>query len=251
MTNSNELKAAWKAEETKGLTGWDFTYLDNRWKSGDIPWDYRSVVMDSKKEEDRLLDMGTGGGEFLLTLNHPHNLTSVTEGYAPNVRLCLDRLAPLGITVRQVRDGVLPFEEESFDLVINRHEDYREEQVGRVRKKEGLFITQQVGGRNNLPLSRLLIRDFTPQYPDSNLETAVRRLEKCGFKILESREAFIPLEFLDVEALVWYAKAIPWEFPGFSVDSCFEQLLKARKIIETEGAVRSMQHRFLIAARKI
>lgn len=105
-------------------------------------------------------------------------------------------------------------------------------------------------GRNNLPLSRLLIRDFSPQHPDRNLIIAVKHLEKCGFEIPKARESFIPLESYDVGALVWYAKVIPWEFPGCSVDSCFERLLKAQQILEVEGAIRSMQHRSLIAAGK-
>ena len=38
--------------------------------------------------ESRLLDIDTGGGEFLLSLNHPPENTSATEGYPPNVSLC-------------------------------------------------------------------------------------------------------------------------------------------------------------------
>ncbi|WP_346916771.1 hypothetical protein [Clostridium sp.] len=37
------------------------------------------------KTEHRLLDMGTGGGEFLLTLDHPFYNTVVTESYPSNV----------------------------------------------------------------------------------------------------------------------------------------------------------------------
>ena len=35
----------------------------------------------------RLLDMDTGGGEFLLSLGHPFERTAATEGYPPNVEL--------------------------------------------------------------------------------------------------------------------------------------------------------------------
>ena len=76
----------------------------------------------------RLLDMGTGGGELLLTLGHPYELTSVTEGWEPNLALCQKKLAPLGITVKYYdsEKGVpLPFPDDSFDLVIDRHESLR------------------------------------------------------------------------------------------------------------------------------
>ena len=36
----------------------------------------------------KLLNIETGGGEFLLSLNHPKHNTSVIEGYQPNVELC-------------------------------------------------------------------------------------------------------------------------------------------------------------------
>ena len=44
-----------------------------------------------------LLDMETGGGEFLLSLNHPYENTSAIEGYKPNVDYCNKILKPLGI----------------------------------------------------------------------------------------------------------------------------------------------------------
>ena len=43
--------------------------------------------------------MGTGGGELLLSFNHPYDKTSVTEGYEPNIKLCQEVLSPLGIKV--------------------------------------------------------------------------------------------------------------------------------------------------------
>ena len=44
--------------------------------------------------------------------------------------------------------------------------------------------------------------------------------ENAGFEILMSDEAYRPIEFYDVGALVWFAKIIQWEFVDFSV-SCF------------------------------
>ena len=54
----------------------------------------------------------------------------------------------------------------------------------------------------------------------------------------------------DIGAFVWFAHIIEWEFPGFSVDKCFEQLLKMQRIIENQGKIEGTIHRYLIAARK-
>lgn len=43
-------------------------------------------------------------------------------------------------------EDVLPYEDESMDIIINRHESYDIYEVYRVLKKGGIFITQQVGG---------------------------------------------------------------------------------------------------------
>ena len=86
--NKEELLKYLESEEKKTFKGWDFSYLDGRWDDEDLPWDYKTIVKQYLKPELNLLDMGTGGGEFLLTLNHPYNNTSVTEGYNPNYEIC-------------------------------------------------------------------------------------------------------------------------------------------------------------------
>ena len=70
------------------------------------------------------------------------------------------------------------------------------------------------------------------------------------YAVLLSEEAFRPIRFFDVGALVWFARVIPWEFPGFSVEACFGCLLEAQRILEEKGEIRGMTHRFLIVARK-
>lgn len=138
--NENILKKKWKKEEEKAFKGWDFSYLEDHWQEEELPWSYRDIVLDHLKSSDKLLDMGTGGGEFLLTLNHPYNLTSVTEAYPPNLKLCRKKLSPLGIEVREiVSDSELPYESDKFDVIINRHEAFDVNEVARVLKNKGCF----------------------------------------------------------------------------------------------------------------
>lgn len=77
------------------------------------------------KAEYKLLDIDTGGGEFLLTLEHPFKNTSVTENYPPNIEFCKKNLVPLGINVYEV-DGTasLPFKDNEFDIIINKHGNF-------------------------------------------------------------------------------------------------------------------------------
>lgn len=250
--NFDDLKIQWKYDEDFAFQGWDFSHIHGRWESETLPWDYREVVLSFLKSTDKLLDMGTGGGEFLLALKHPFALTSVTEGYPSNVELCNKKLAPLGITVVQTyEDDKLSFENNSFDIVINRHESFDSAEVGRVLKKGGYFITQQVGGRNDCDLSKRLIKDFTPQFPIHTLENNLEALRKSGFLIKHAEEAFTPVRFFDVGALVYFAKIIEWEFPNFSVDNSFDSLCQCQREIEENGFVQGTEHRFIIVAQKI
>ena len=49
---------------------------------------------------------------------------------------------------------------------------------------------------------------------------------------------------------MWFARIIEWEFPGFSVDRCFDRLLKLQEQIEEKGVIEGTTHRYLIIARK-
>ena len=58
------------------------------------------------------------------------------------------------------------------------------------------------------------------------------------------------ITFFDVGAFVWFAHIIEWEFPGFSVERCFAQLLEMQREIEARGRIEGTTHRYLIVARK-
>jgi len=72
-----------------------------------------------------------------------------------------------------------------------------------------------------------------------------------GFQIIKSDETVYPVKIFDVGALVFYAKIIVWEFPGFSVKTHLEKLLDFQRDINEKGYIKSTDHRFLIVARKI
>jgi SAM-dependent methyltransferase len=252
--DKKKLKELWKWEEEQAhIHGWDFSHINDRYEEeGDLPWDYRGLIHAYLREEIELLDMDTGGGEFLLSLGHPYEHTAATEGYPPNVELCKRTLLPLGIDLREMPDcSQMPFENSRFDIVINRHGDYCVSELRRVLKKGGLFITEQVGEDNDRELVELLLPGTPKPFPGLNLQEQVKLFEQAGFEILNRDECFRPIKFFDVGALVWFARIIEWEFPGFSVDACFDRLLKAQQILKELGAIEGRIHRYMLIARKL
>ncbi len=251
--DKEKLKENWLEEERIAyIKGWDFSHISNRYEEEtDLSWDYKEIIQKYLKPTDKILDIDTGGGEFLLTLDHPFNQMSATEGYQPNIKLCTEKLIPLGIDFKAV-DGLddLPFDNENFDIVINRHGDFNIKEIYRVLKKGGLFITQQIGAENDRELVKLLLGDISIPFPEQYLNKLCNKFKKIGFKILRAEEEFKPIKFYDVGALVWFARIIQWEFPSFSVESCIDNLCKAQKILESAGSVDGRIHRILLVCKK-
>ena len=101
--------------------------------------------------------MDTGGGELLADLAPLPSETVASERYPPNIAVAKARLEPLGVqVVTPDDDEILPFENDRFDLVINRHGDFHAPELWRVIRPGGRFITQQVGNRNCLQINQAL-----------------------------------------------------------------------------------------------
>ena len=248
---NNDLRQIWLSEEQASFSGWDFKRLESRWAEAPLSWDYKEIVMQYLRPEQQLLDLGTGGGEFLLTLGHPYHLTSVTESWEPNYRLCKRKLEPLGITVKRPdSEDRLPYEDDTFDIVISRHESYDLSEVKRVLRPGGMFITQQVGGSNDEALSQLLLEDYNPQFPEFTLTNEQKAIHNHGFDILLAAEEYPYLRFFDIGAIVYFAKIVPWEFPGFSVERCYPKLCELQDRLEKDEYIECLAHRFLIVAKQ-
>lgn len=216
--------------EAQPFSGWDFSWLGARMVSEPLPWDYDSMVLARASTSPDLLDLGTGGGEWLSALPYRPPVTVATEAWEPNLEVARARLRPLGVKVlwaesapdnpEQVPDetrGRLPLPAESFHLVVDRHEAFPATEVARVLVAGGWFITQQIGG-NYDDFYRLLGLPLPPRpVREWNAVTAAAQVEAAGLRIVASGEALEVISFTDVGAIVWYLKAAPWTLPGFSV----------------------------------
>jgi hypothetical protein len=208
-----------------------------------------------------MLDLGTGGGEFLSSLNGLPQLTVATEGYRPNWAVAARRLSEQGVHVVAVGEcpdnsrwrgegGALPFSSGAFDLVTNRHEAYSPTEVARVLTPTGLFVTQQVGGRDESELLAWFDRPYEPG-PEWNLEFARGQLEAAGFAVVDGEESFPRRTFSDVGALTYYLLATPWRVQGFDVEADRDHLERLHTRISQSQAPLSMtSHRFWLAARR-
>ncbi len=235
--NQNELLALWRREEREPMAGWDFSYLAGRMVQDELPWDYIARAMQLMANAQSALDMDTGGGERLLDMRArwPARMVA-TEEYPPNLALATERLAPLGVEVRDVRitdEDPLPFDDADFDLVLNRHSAFNAAEVARILAPGGTFLTQQVHGMWSWDLMAYF--DAKPQWPNATPEQYVPRLQGAGLEIVDVQQWDGTFGFTDVGAVVYYLKAVPWEVPNFSVETHQDGLFALQERLEMTG----------------
>lgn len=239
-------------EEQQPFSGWDFSYLEDSGRMVEFPlkWKFSNVLKPYLENCHRLLDMGTGGGEYLSSFAPLPAVTFATEGYEPNVPIATERLAPLGVTVVPIEsDDHLPFEEDSFDVIMNKHESFNADEVARLLSEDGYFITQQVGGLNDCELN-IWLNAEPSHFSNWSLRCAVNRLKEAGLTILKATDDVSFTRFYDVGAIVYYLKAISWQIPDFSVEKYFDRLEAIQAVIDKQEYIDFTRHRFLIVAQK-
>lgn len=232
--------------------GWDFSYVESTHRIQEYPlnWSYRSIVMNYLLNANNLLDMGTGGGEFLSSLTPLPMNTYATESYRPNIEIARKRLEPLGVKVIEIDDsGKLPFEDNFFELIINRHEFYDPNEVYRILNTNGHFITQQVGDQNEKEIN-VWFDSETENNNEWNLEKASKDLLNSNFVILDSKEIMSKTRFYDIGAVLYYLKAIPWQISDFSIEKYYSRIVDLHNEIEQKGLFDSTCHRFIVIAKK-
>jgi SAM-dependent methyltransferase len=241
--------------------GWDFTWLAGRMTSDELPWDFANIVDELAQASPNLLDLGTGGGEWLAHLPTRPPRTVATESWSPNVVVARHRLEPLGIEVLEV-DGApdnndqfgevncsLPFDDGEFHLVSCRHESFVAREVSRILDHGGRFATQQVGDGLFRDV-RALFEVAPPPLPALTGAMLREQVVAAGMQVVESGESVQTVRFHDVGALAWYLTMTPWTVPGFDVVTMRDALARLHRHIEEEGPLRIQQPSAYLVARR-
>ena len=147
-------------------------------------------------------------------------------------------------------DHALPFIDEQFDLVINRHESYDVTEVWRILKPGGIFLTQQVGPRNCVELNQYLGARLMADVRNWTLSQEEETFERVGFSVLQSQEQILDSRYFDIGAVVFYLKVIEWQIEDFSVDKYEKRLREMHHLIQQQEAFYATEHRFLIEVKK-
>lgn len=253
MADPDQLLA--EAEAT-AFQGWDFSRLGDRLVLEPPHWAFEEIVAEAAARATTMLDMGTGGGEWLSSLRTRAPFTAATESWLPNVRLAASRLRPLGVPLVHTEGapdnfrqdpldprGRLPFRADAFDLVTSRHESFQSADLAHVLRSGGTFLTQQA--HSGSEQFHQLLGQKTPEVQEFELDLAVAQLEDAGLNVDETDEGVATTVFADIGALAWYLRSVPWAVPGFSIATYRPALVRLHG-----GPIRVGSKRFWLRAHK-
>jgi len=249
------------ADSIAPLRGWDFSRMrDNR---DPVPWDYVEVVRRYLRPTDRVLDVGTGGGEVFLSLA-PHLRFGVgVDLYGEVVRVAREN-TPAELAGRilflQSDASALAFPAGSFDVVLNRHAGVFPDQVVQVLRPGGYFITQQVGGRNSQNLFDAFDWGSNGAYwracweewgvPLQDVDSLAEAFRAADCRVIATAEYDVPYYFLDLESFIFWLKAVPLPEP-FDLERWGPTLARFLDRHTTPLGIETNEHRELLVVRKL
>ncbi|HEV7203128.1 MAG TPA: methyltransferase domain-containing protein [Jatrophihabitans sp.] len=237
--------------DAEPVEGWDFGWFAGRATEERPPWGYARLVGEAMATAQSALDVQTGGGEVLAGIPSPPARLAATESWPPNVALARLNLAALGAEVVEVADdAALPLTAASFDLVVSRHPTVtRWEEIARVLRPGGIYLSQQVGPGSNRELTDFMMGP-QPVSEARSVGRARAAAELAGLTVVDLRERALRVEFFDVGAVAYFLRKVLWTVPGFSVARYRDRLAAMHRHIECEGSFVAYAQRYLVEARK-
>lgn len=250
------------------IHGWDFSRM--RTSRDAVPWDYHEVARRYLSAGSRVLDVGTGGGEHFLRLA-PYFGSGVgadpdadmLDAARENAVAAIAAGLPEGrVTFEPMPEDALPFRDDSFDVVLLRHAPVLTDEVLRVLRPGGVFVTQGVGQRNMRNICRVFgvtaygeaLPGPHPEAPAPHDATPVGESFDVGGRratILARGEYDVRYFVRDAESLLFWLKALSHLAPGgFTVDRHWPQVAQIMRDFSTPEGIQTNEHRSLLILRK-
>jgi ubiquinone/menaquinone biosynthesis C-methylase UbiE len=247
----DELK---KVVETVGkLEGWDFS----RVRDGREPvlWKYVDVVRQYLKPTDRVLDIGTGGGEIFFSLA-PYFGEGVgidqNRAMIETARQNLFTSSIDNISLMRMDGKDLKFNAEEFDVVLLRHLRVYVSEIVRVLRPGGYFITQMVGQCSSLNI--LAAFGWTPDSFGSDWWQPVAELADQfrlhGCHIVAQAEYDVPYWFHDIESFIFWIMSVPWP-EDIELEKHWQNINRILETAQTKRGIETNEHRGLLIVQKL
>lgn len=250
------------AHSVGSIQGWDFSPA--RVSIDPVPWEYREVVRKFLRPQHDVLDVATGGGEIFTGFSaHIRSGLGVDSDPAMiNTAIANahhNEVSNIDFQVMPAQSLTLP--DDSFDVVLNRHGPVFPQEIVRVMRPRGVFITHQVGGRNFQSIFDAFNfgfdsnGDYWQHYwkkhsiDPQDQPSLILGFKHLGCRIVGCGEYDVPYYFSDVESLVFFLKAVPLP-EEFNIDRHWRSIQLLLKTHETSRGIRTNEHRELLIVER-
>ncbi len=247
----NELKQI--VEAVGKLKGWDFSRV--RIGRDPVLWDYVDVVRQYLRPTDRVLDIGTGGGEIFFSLapyfgegvGIDHNPTMIETARHNQSALSIGN-----VSLIEMDGNDLQFGAEEFDVVLLRHLRVYVNEIVRILRPGGYFITQAVGQRSSLNFLEAFgwtPASFGPDWWQPVTEVA-DQFRRHGCHIIAQAEYDVPYWFCDTESFIFWLMAVPWP-EDIDLEKHWQNINRILETSQTERGIETNEHRGLLVVQKL
>jgi SAM-dependent methyltransferase len=241
------------AAEVAPRRGWDFSPVrDDR---DPVPWEYDAVVPRYLRPTDRVLDVGTGGGERFLAFAPSFGAGVGIDPDPEMIRTARANTSPSLVEKVSFVEGyaeMLPAPDTAFDVVLNRHAVVDVAEVMRVLRPGGYFITQQVGAQNTFNIATLFGAGpgmgGTQIAPDQEIPALADAFQGRGAAIISYGTYNVPYYFRDAASLLFWMQAVGVP-PDFDIERHWQQIDYLLSEYATPRGVETNEHRELLIVR--
>ncbi|SES18567.1 Methyltransferase domain-containing protein [Gracilibacillus ureilyticus] len=239
-------------EKVGNINGWDFSNIKSI--SEGVKWELYDEVIKRCKKTDILLDIGTGGGEKLLSIASSLFLLigiDLSRRMVETASANLKKSKIVNVKFFQMASENLQFPTGMFDIVTSRHAPFSSNEIVKVLNTGGWFLTQQVSESDKCNLKEAFGRGQAHGKIDGELkEKYIHELKEAGFSKVQSFDYDAKEYFERPEDLIFLLTHTPI-IPDFGEDKKDWELLK--DFIENNKSDKGIQtnsKRFLIIAEK-
>jgi SAM-dependent methyltransferase len=144
----------------------------------------------------------------------------------------------------------LPFPDASFELVLAHSSAFCPAEVYRVLCPGGLLLTAQ-GAPSIPPTLADVLEGPIPTWAQEGQGWDIdATLDEAGFATVEKLDAFPKTTYLDIGAVVYMLRAVPWTITDFDVERYRELLYRLHLLIKRQGGFTVQDHQRLLEMRK-
>jgi SAM-dependent methyltransferase len=231
-------------EEVEPRTGWDFSRMKAETMSA--PWDYLDVVQSHLNRTDKVLDIGTGGGENFLKLAPFFGEGTGVDADPAMIETARANARGVQKVSFHLDTTELADTPGRFDVILDRHAPFDLEAVKAHLAPGGLFITQQVGERNMANVKSAL------RLPAARPPVSRAMIEAAGLQVVDFREYDVEYMVKDVQSLVFWLRALDLLHADLAGGDALTDAETFNHVldgyVDDRGFVTN-EHRYLLVAR--